>query len=417
MRLKNAGIRTQKSKRVKSDELLSTQYLLQSGMLHRYGAGIYAKHNILLKLQQNIVTVIRTNLDDFDCIEVELPELQPTDIWDKSGRFKRYQKSGEMFTTGKDKFCMAPTAEEAMLEFSSSLLRSHRDLPATFYQFGTKFRNEMRAHGGLFRSKEFLMMDAYSFHDTEESLREQYKILRRCYFEIFHNLGLDVLPVSALSGEMGGNYSEEFMLLADSGQDTILVNKDHTLAFNTEILNLDNASEYLKNFGISQEDLSDFEEKRAIEVGHIFQLGQKYSRAMGATFKDGSNKDIPYYMGCYGIGVSRLVGALLEVNCDEKGLYIPEEVAPYHVEIVFTHDKMEMAFQIYSELNHLNISVIIDDRDGYSLGEKIRDWQLIGIPYLVVIGKNFDGRVLEVESRKGGWKSFMTPHELKKLLR
>lgn len=411
MKLSKSGIKTQKN-RIKNGDLLSTQVLIQSGLLHRYGAGVYGKHQFLVKAQAKIENVIREVLDKNDCIEVSLPILQSREIWEQSGRWEAYASSGEFFTTDNDNFCLAPTAEEAMLELVRNNLRSYKDLPVTLYQIGSKFRNEMRSHGGLLRSKEFTMMDAYSFHDSEESLKLEYKKMKMAYLQIFNRLELDVIPVAAFSGSIGGNYSEEFMILAGKGQDTILVNEDHSLGFNSEILELANASDYLKNFGIT--NLSELTEKHCIEVGHIFQLGQKYSTSMGATLKNASNQDIPFFMGCYGIGTSRLLAAICETNCDEEGLCFPIEIVPYMVMIVYTHDKEESAFSLYNELQSLNIPVVIDDRNDLRVGAKIKDWKLWGIPFLLFVGKNFDEHAIELESRKYGSKLLLSKSELVK---
>lgn len=410
MKLSIASIKTQKSRIANSNELLSTQIMFQAGLLHRYGTGIYGKHNFLARVQYNIEQVIRQVLDKYDCIEVSLPILQSEAMWQSSGRWDSYLSSGELFTTDNNKFCLAPTAEEAMLEFVRNNLNSHKDLPVTLYQIGSKFRNEIRSHGGLLRGKEFTMMDAYSFHSSEESLKEEYEKMKKAYLEIFHKLDLQVVTVAALSGDIGGNHSEEFMVLSEKGQDTILVNEDHTIGFNTEILESDNASDYLKKFSIN--DLSQLSEKHCIELGHIFQLGQKYSHSMNATFKNASNEDIPFYMGCYGIGTSRLMAAIAETNCDKDGLCWPTEVAPYKVMIIYTHDKKDEAFSLYDEFQYNKIPVIIDDRDGIRVGAKTRDWKLFGIPYLIFVGKNFDENVLEIEIRKDGSKKRVHAYKL-----
>ena len=308
-------------------------------------------------------------------------------------------------------FCMAPTAEEAVFEFVSDNLRSYKDLPVNVYQIGSKFRNELRARGGLLRSKEFMMMDAYSFDASEEGMKQEYSNIRKAYIEIFQRLDLDVIPVSALNGDMGGKMSEEFMFISDAGEDTILVNEDNTLAFNTELFEMENYDEYLKeNYGIT--NISGFKEKHCIELGHIFQLGQKYSSSMNGTFKNAENEDIPYYMGCYGIGVSRTLAAICEQNCDNDGLYFPKSIAPYLLTIIYKEDKKEKAMDIYNSLQNKGIDVIIDDRVSLRMGDKIKDWKLLGIPHLMVIGDRTQDGLYEIESRRDGSKVIINEEEL-----
>lgn len=417
MRLSRAALLTSKE-RTNSEETLSQQIFFQSSLLKRYGAGIYGKHNFLVRAQTNIENIIRRVLDKYDCVEVSLPLLQPQSIWLTSGRWDTYYSSGQMFycEMPNGTFCMAPTAEEAVFEFVRDNLKSYKDLPVNVYQIGTKFRNELRARGGLLRSKEFTMMDAYSFHSSEEDLKREYANMRAAYLEIFQKLGLDVIPVSALNGDMGGKLSEEFMFLSDAGEDTILVNEDNTLAFNTELLDMENHLEYLTaNYGIS--DISSFKERHCIELGHIFQLGQKYSETMKGTFKSSNNSDIPYYMGCYGIGISRTLAAICEQNCDKDGLVWNKEIAPYQLTIVYTHNKKDEAFKLYDYLEKSGVNTIIDDRDALRVGAKIKDWKLFGIPYLIVIGDKNVTNTFEVENRQNGSKVNLTKSELVQFLK
>ena len=412
MRLSKAAILTSKE-RLNSDEMLSQQILFQGGLLKRYGAGIYGKHNLIVRAQANIEAVIRNILDKHDCIEVSLPLLQPKSIWEASGRWEAYHSSGQMFYCDmpNGSFCMAPTAEEAVFEFVRDNLKSYKDLPVNVYQIGNKFRNELRARGGLLRSKEFTMMDAYSFHASEEDLEHGYSIMKKAYLEIFDTLGLKVIPVSALNGDMGGKISEEFMFLSESGEDTILVNENETMAFNTEILEMDNYSDYLKQYyGI--DDISTFTERHCIELGHIFQLGQKYSTTMRGTFKSNTNEDIPFFMGCYGIGVSRTLAAICEQNCTNEGLIWPDNISPYQLTIIYTHQKREIAFELYDCLQSKGIKVIIDDRYSLRLGSKIKDWKLLGIPYMVVIGDKCSGEAFELETRRDGSKKLLAKNDL-----
>ena len=309
--------------------------LMQTNQLVQYGTGIYAYNNVPLRLRQNVETVVRGVLNKYGCIEILLPTMQPKSLWEESGRYSKYIEEGVMLSVESDKgeFVMAPTAEEAVTDFVRGRISSYKNLPVTLYQIGEKYRNEIRTRGYLLRGKSFPMMDAYSFDLDEENSAITYQKIRKAYMEIFEILGLKALPVAADSGAMGGNQSEEFMLLSPIGEDTILFDKKTGIAFNTEILEREDANEYLKEkYGI--EDTKDVEAKKSIELGHIFQLGTKYSKSMNATYIDKDGKEQLLYMGCYGIGISRVVATIYEsyVLKNEKdeatGISLPVNVAP-----------------------------------------------------------------------------------------
>ncbi len=416
MRLSRGCFSTTRERR--SYETLSQQVLQQSGQVKRYSSGIFAKNNFFVKAQANIEGIIREVLEKYDCVEVSFPLLQPKSLWEASGRYDSYHRSGQMFCCDmpNGSFCMAPTAEEAVLEFVRDKVKSYKDLPINLYQIGAKFRNEIRSRGGLLRSKEFTMMDAYSFHVSQESLQEEYERMRSAYLEIFAQLGLPVLPVKALNGNMGGNYSEEFMCIANSGEDTILVNDDFSLAFNTELLQMQNAKQYLKDtYGIDA-NLDEFHLERCIELGHIFQLGQRYSKSMNGFFANSKGEKIPYFMGCYGIGVSRLLATLCELNCNEDGLVWPACIAPYTAYIVYTDKQCKVANTLYSQLLSKGVKVVIDDRPKLSFSTKLKDAKLFGIPYVIIIGNSYqNNQVFEVENRFSAKKCQMTLEELEAL--
>lgn len=323
--------------------------------------------------------------------------------------------------TGKGEFCLAPTAEEAIVEFARTKLKSYKNLPTTFYQIGEKYRNEIRARGYLLRGKTFPMMDAYSFNESPEDLAETYEKIREAYLRIFERLGMDVIPVAADNGAMGGKRSEEFMLLSPIGEDTILYDEKTGKAFNTEILEKENYKEYLKEeYGI--EDTSKLEERRAIELGHIFQLGQKYSESMNATYKAQDGEDKPYYMGCYGIGVSRTVATIYEINVlqgkDGKpnGIALPKQVAPYMVQIIPKMDneeKVKEAEELYNKLNERGIKAILDDREEGSIGAKIKDCKMLGTPYIIVLGDKTNPGEIEIEDSRTGEKKIQKIEEFK----
>ena len=426
MKLSQTGMGTVKLNNI--DEMYPGQsILLQTGQLVQYGAGLFAYNTVPLLVRRKVEQIIVETLNKYGCIEVLLPTLQPDTIWKNSGRYDHYVNDGTMLITESNKgtFCLAPTGEEAMVEFAREKLKSYKNLPATYYQIGEKFRNEIRTRGYLLRGKSFPMLDAYSFDENEENMAKSYENVRKAFLEIFEKIGMKVIPIVADNGAMGGKKSEEFMLISNQGEDKILYNEETVVGLNTEILEREDYKEYLKNeYGI--EDLSNFKEIRTMELGHIFQLGTRYSEMMNGTFTNKDGKESLYYMGCYGIGVSRTVAALYEqclIN-DAKwgpcGFVLPENIAPFKVQIVPKMDneeKVEMAKKLYTKLKENGVEAILDDRENLNIGSKIKDCKVLGTPYLVVLGDKTEGENLELENIKTGEKETITVDELIKKLK
>ena len=421
MRLSQTGMGTIKLSNI--DEMYPGQsILLKTGQLVQYGAGLFGYNTVPLLVRRNIEKIIVDTLNKYGCIEVLLPILQPDTIWKNSGRYDQYVNDGTMLITESNKgtFCLAPTGEEAMLEFAREKLKSYKNLPATYYQIGEKIRNEIRTRGYLLRGKSFPMLDVYSFDIDEKAMEKSYANVRTAFLEIFEKIGMDVIPIVADNGAMGGKKSEEFMLISNQGEDKILYDEETGIGLNTEILEKENYQEYLKEeYGI--EDISNFKEIRTMELGHIFQLGTRYSEMMNGKYIDKDGKEALYYMGCYGIGVSRTVAALYEqclIN-DEKwgpcGFSLPLSIAPFKVQIVPKMDnskKLELAEKLYKTLQENNIGAIIDDRETITMGGKIKDTKILGTPYLIVIGDKQEGNIFELENVKTGEKKSLTIEEI-----
>ena len=421
MRLSQTGMGTTKLNNI--DEMYPGQsILLQTGQLVQYGAGIFAYGTIPLLVRRNIERIIQETLDDYGCIEVLLPTLQPDTIWKNSGRYDQYVNDGTMLITESNKgtFCLAPTGEEAMLEYAREKLKSYKNLPATYYQIGEKYRNEIRTRGYLLRGKAFPMLDAYSFDLNEEGMTKSYENVRKAFLEIFEKIGMKVIPIVADNGAMGGKKSEEFMLISDQGEDKILYDEKAKIGLNTEILEREDYKEYLKEeYGI--EDISNFKEIRTMELGHIFQLGTRYSEMMNGKYINKEGKEALYYMGCYGIGVSRTLAAAYEqcVVNDEKygpcGFVLPESIAPFKLQIVpkvENEEKLKLAEKIYNKLKKEKINSIIDDRDTITMGAKIKDCKILGTPYLIVIGDKQEGDTFELENMLTGEKEEVNLEQL-----
>ena len=421
MKLSQTGMGNTKLNNI--DEMYPGQsILLQTGQLVQYGAGLFGYNTIPLLVRRKIEKIIVDTLNEHGCIEVLLPTLQPDTIWKNSGRYDQYVNEGTMLITESNKgiFCLAPTGEEAMVEFAKEKLKSYKNLPATYYQIGEKYRNEIRTRGYLLRGKSFPMLDAYSFDLDAQGMQESYENVRKAFLEIFKKIGLKVIPIVADNGAMGGKKSEEFMLISEQGEDKILYDENTKIGLNTEILEKENYQEYLKDeYGI--EDISNFKEIRTMELGHIFQLGTRYSEMMNGKYIGKDGKESLYYMGCYGIGVSRTLAALYE-HClinDEKwgpcGFVLPESVAPFKIQIVpkmENAEKVELATKLYEILKEKNIGVIIDDRENITIGAKMKDCKVLGTPYLVVIGDKQEGEKVELENMKTGEKEIITIEQL-----
>lgn len=408
-------------KLTKLDENFPVQdVLMKTGQIEQFGSGVYAYGHVPYLLKKNINNVICKHLQKHGSSELSLPLIQPENIWIESGRLDKYVSEDVMFRclTDKGNYCLAPTAEEAVVAYAKSRLTSYKQLPVTYFQIGTKFRNEIRSRGYLLRGKEFEMMDAYSFGKNQDDLDQEYNNIKNAYFDIFDELGLDVQPVGADSGSIGGNKSEEFMCIADIGEDNILFDKITGKAFNEELLERSDYKEYLKeNYGIENTD--SLETKKAVELGHIFQLGDKYASAMNATFTNEDGKEKHFVMGCYGIGVSRVLGMIYEkslVMRDGKfeGISLPISIAPYLLYLIPKLDdenKTEQANEIYSKFLEKNIPVLFDDRKELSIGAKLKDGKIVGVPYVAVLGKTLEQGYIEVENNLTGEKTELSIDE------
>ena len=528
-------------------EVISHQLMLRAGLIKRIAAGIYTWMPLGLKVVRNVERVVREEMENAGAVELSMPVVQPAELWEESGRWEQY---GPELCRLKDRhdrdFCLGPTHEEVITDLAKTEIRSYKRLPVNFFQIQTKFRDEIRPRFGVMRSREFVMKDAYSFHEDQASLEETYWRMHEAYSTIFDRLGLDYRPVEADTGSIGGSHSHEFHMLAESGEDDIAFSTESDFAANVELaeglmpvaveqeaaalevfdtpnaktidalakhydvpaassiktlfvedakgelvalvlrgdhqLNeikaekiegisqplrmaqetavknatgasfgslgpvgldtrvvVDRAASVLVNFvcGANEDDkhfrnanwgrdVKNFEVadlrtvvagdpspcgkgvleiKRGIEVGHIFQLGTKYSEAMNATVLDQNGKSVPMTMGCYGIGITRIVAAAIEQNHDENGIIWPGAMAPFSVVLIpLGMDKSEAvataAEAMYADLKTAGVNVAMDDRKERP-GVKFADCELMGIPLRVTIGeRSLNEGVVEVQGRR-----------------
>ncbi len=379
MRLSKTFIKTLRE--APKDEVAKNGALLtRAGYVHKEMAGVYDYLPLGLKVIENIKNIVREELNKLGCEEILMSTLQNPEPWEKTGRFSG-QEVDIWFKTALasgGELGLAPTHEEPIVNMLKSYISSYKDLPLYAYQFQTKFRNELRAKSGILRGREFLMKDLYSFHTSEEDLDKFYAEAEKAYERIFERLelGEDTFETFA-SGGIFAKYSHEFQTFLPVGEDTVYYNSDKSVVINKEVMN----NEVLNDLGVKREDLS---ETTAAEVGNIFKLKFKYSEPLGLKFADENNEQKTVYMGCYGIGISRVMGVIVEKYADDKGLVWPEAVAPFKYYLVGIGEAgMAKAEEIYKSNPEISI---LDDRD-LRPGEKFADAELMGIPYRVVISE------------------------------
>tara|TARA_Y100000389_G_scaffold76673_1_gene73393 strand:- start:1331 stop:2611 length:1281 start_codon:yes stop_codon:yes gene_type:complete len=388
-------------------EVISHQLMLRAGMIRKVSSGIYTWLPLGLKVLRKIENIVREEMDQSGAQEVLMPMVHPKELWEET---KRWEKMGPELLRIKDRhdrdFCLGPTHEEVITDLVRNNVKSYKELPLNIYQIQTKFRDEIRPRYGVMRGREFLMKDAYSFNIDEASLQETYLLMRNTYKKILERIGLEYKIVKADSGAIGGDTSEEFHVLAENGEDTIAISDASEFAINTELL-LNEGEDISTLEGKPSPDGNGvIEIKKGIEVGHIFQLGKIYTELMKVNVLNQEGKAVDLFMGCYGIGVSRLVAAAIEQNNDDKGILWPESIAPYEVNIVaigYTKEPKiaDAANNLSEQLQSMGYEVLVDDRkDGY--GTKMKDAELIGIPVNIIIGNKFvESGEVELKHRNG----------------
>ena len=401
-------------------ELISHKLMVRSGMIKKTAAGIYNWLPLGYKVLKKVENIVRKNLDNFGAQEILMPMVQPAELWKESLRFDQYGKELLKFKDRSDRdFVLGPTHEEIICEIFRSYPISYKELPINLYQIQTKFRDEIRPRFGVMRCREFLMKDAYSFDIDEKGMEKSYENMKDAYVSIFNDIGLDYRIVKADAGNIGGDVSEEFHIIADSGEDLLAISDSSDFAANVEVLEYEKDPSELDGEP-SPDGKGKLTIKRGIEVGHIFQLGQKYSEKMSVSIKDSSGKGIDVFMGCYGVGVSRIVAASIEQNHDDKGIIWPYAIAPFHVNVICLDPKKEEVLKecesVYQIIKDAGHDVLLDDRD-IRAGQKFTDNEILGIPYSIVIGpKNFSNNSFEFVPRKTNKKLDLNIDEIKQRL-
>lgn len=373
-------------------EVVSHRLMLRAGFIRQLSAGVYTFLPLGWRTLDKIIRIVREEMNRAGGQEILMPAMQPAELWKETGRWDVYGPELVRFQDrrGRD-FCLGPTHEEVITDLARREIRSYRQLPLLLYQIQTKFRDEIRPRFGVMRAREFLMKDLYSFDRDVEGLQVSYQKMYEAYCRVFSRCGLEYIAVPAESGVIGGDVSHEFLILAESGEEKVFVCTRCGGASTSEGTHCPQCS-------------GPMEEKRGIEVGHIFQLGTKYSEPMKAYFVDRDGKEKPLVMGCYGIGIGRTMAAAIEANHDEKGICWPLSLAPYEVVVIPVNVKKEKhreeAESIYEELSQAGFEVVIDDREE-SAGYKFNEADLIGFPIHVIVGEKTErSGTVEVKLRK-----------------
>ena len=369
-------------------EIISHKLMLKAGLTRQQSSGQYSFLPIGYRVLKKIENIIREEMNAIGSAEILMPSVQPSELWEESGRWETY---GLELLRLKDRhqrdYCLGPTFEEVITDLVRKDLNSYKQLPINMYQISSKFRDEIRPRFGIMRAREFIMKDAYSFHLNQECLDEWYENYKKAYNKIFTRLQLEYTMVDADSGNIGGSKSNEFHVIADTGEDDLLIDQDG-IGVNYEIAKTKYNSDDIKKI-INENNLV---HKKGIEVGHIFKLGDKYSKAMNLSIADAESKICNIEMGCYGIGVSRIIAAAIEQNHDDKGIVWPATIAPFKIVIIEIDGHKNESVRIYSselyeKLSAKGVEVILDDRNS-KLGNKLNDWELIGIPNIAIVGKS-----------------------------
>ncbi|MFA5015631.1 MAG: proline--tRNA ligase [Actinomycetota bacterium] len=386
-------------------EISSHALALRAGLIRKIASGIYSFLPLGLRALRKIEEIVRQEMNSAGAIELFLPVLQPSDLWEKSGRWKEY--GPEMFRLkdrNKRDFCLGPTHEELITYLAYLDLKSYKDLPINLYQIQVKFRDEMRPRYGLLRAREFIMKDSYSFCRNDDDLDVIYKKMYDAYCRILERIGLRYRVVEADTGLIGGSSSHEFIILAENGEDKLVFCQECGYSANFEM----SESSPGKGSGSCVNCGKKLKAEKGIEIGHIFKLGSKYSDKLDARFVDVDGKQKPLIMGCYGIGITRMLAAAIEQMHDSKGIIWPVSIAPFAVNLIVTTGKNEEFLKagdlVYRTLTGLDVEVLYDDRE-VNAGIKFKDSDLIGIPIRFILGRKFlDNKLIDVEYRKDGKK-------------
>jgi prolyl-tRNA synthetase len=401
----------------KDEVSINSRLLIRAGFIDKLMAGVYTFLPLGFRVLKKIEQIIRKEMIKAGGQELLMPVLQPKENWLKTGRWETYDTLFRFVSYhSQNEFVLGPTHEEIISPLVAKLSLSYKDLPLYLFQIQTKFRDEKRIKSGILRSREFIMKDLYSFHESEEDMIDYYEKMKGHYKAIFNKTGIgEKTYITFASGGSFSRYSHEFQTVTAAGEDTIFLCPKCLVAINKELVGAQGGKPECPSC-----KSNDLEEKKAIEVGNIFPLKTKYSGSFNLTFMNRLGKRQEVVMGCYGIGLGRLMGAIVEVNHDDKGIIWPPSVAPYSVHLICLGKEPEIkntADGIYQLLNKEGLDLLYDDRTEASAGEKFADADLIGIPLRIVVSREtIKTKSVEVKNRESGEVKLFSGEDLVKFL-
>lgn len=392
--MKHSQLFSRTSKQNPKDETsINARLLIRAGFIRKEVAGVYNFLPLGLRVLNKIAQIVREGMNAAGGQEILLSALQSKANWEKTGRWKTFDVLFRVTSQFKTEYALGPTHEEVLVPIVANFVSSYRDLPLYLYQIQTKFRDEPRAKAGLLRGREFLMKDLYSFHTDEKDMMRYYDLMRDAYKKVFARCGLEAIETKAGGGTFS-KFSHEYQVVCESGEDEIIYCPGGDYSENVGVATAKEGQPCRLGHG-------PLKKVKTIEVGNIFPLKDKFSRAFNLTYKDKAGKDQLVIMGCYGIGISRLMGAIVEVMHDDQGIVWPTSVSPYDVHLVHIEDPGTESWvkETYEMLTKAGIDVLWDDREDVSAGEKFADADLVGIPVRLVVSKKVGGGKVEWKER------------------
>lgn len=412
--MRQSKLFTKTRKEAPADEVSkNAELLVRGGFIHKEMAGVYSYLPLGLRVFKKIENIIREEMDKVGGQEVLMSSFQPKENWEKTGRWEGMDDLYKVSDSSGREVALGPTHEEIVVPILKNYVSSHKDFPLYIYQIQNKFRMELRAKSGMLRGREFIMKDMYSFHTSREDFEEFYNRMKDIYKNIFRRVGIGHLTyLTFASGGTFAKYSHEFQTISSAGEDTIYIDEASGTALNKEVF----TDEILSQLNLTKERLV---EHKAIEVGNIFDLKTKYSKPFDLSYTDEKGEKHIVLMGCYGIGLSRLMGTVVEVLSDDKGIIWPESIAPFAIHLlVLGEDEavFKEANKIYESLGKANIEVLFDDRQSVSPGEKFADSDLLGIPMRAVVSpRSIKEGGIEIKKRNEEKGKIISKEELLKL--
>lgn len=383
--MRQSQLFTKTRKEAPADEVSkNAQLLIRAGFVNKEMAGVYSYLPLGLRTLAKIENIIREEMDAINGQEIRMATLHPSDPWKTTKGWENVDVLFKIQSRTEKEYALGQSEEEIVTPIAKSFTNSYKDMPFAIYQIGQKYRDELRAKSGIMRGREFGMKDMYSFHTTQEDFERFYTIVKQAYLRVFTRAGLDAKVTEASGGSFTEKLSYEYMVITDAGEDDIVYCNDCTHCANIEVSTA-KAGDTCPKCGKTE-----LLPARAAEVGNVFDLGQKYVKDFGFVYKDTEGKDNYPIMGCYGIGTTRLMGTIVEVLSDDRGIVWPESVAPFRVHLVTLGDDADIntkAEEIYNSLNAAGVEVLFDDRVGPTAGEKFGDADLLGMPIRIVVSK------------------------------